>query len=318
MTSTSVSPSWQLVNVTNSGAVFQWEAKNDLVGTLQATGNAPEFDFSLNDGSPISIVISSEDDFTGLTELDLWNGESGVGSFITQIDLANAVNLERFLPRYSQLSSLDISNNTLLTELLIRGKRQLSGQALNTSNNPLLTTLWIDGTGISQVDLSSNPLLTYVRMDDANLSSKVLDQALIDLDSHGLSGGTLLIANQLTGQTITTASAQAYANLIAKNWTIDVLAPGAAKEEVSKVAIIPNPIISGDSEVSFKANFTGTVTVKLYNINGQIIGTMYTGELQKDMTTTCSFDLNTLDGGLYFAVFDFGDEVVKEKIVILK
>ena len=315
MTTTSVSSAWQLVNVNNSGNVFQWTASNSLIGVLEETANAPEFNFGLNDGRPIDIVINSSDDFVGLTELDLWNGESGQGSFITQIDVTNAPNLEILNPRYSQLTSLDVSQNVKLKELIIRGKRQLNNLALNTSNNPELNTLWIDGTGINAVDLSNNPLLIEVKMDDAALTSSVLDQVLIDLDNHGLSNGNLVIANQITGQSITVASAQAYQNLIDKNWTIDVEAPVANKEVVSKVTIIPNPVTTSGNSFSFKTDYQGLAKVKLYNSTGQFIGELYSGEVLKDEQVYTTFGSNSLSSGLYYAVFDFGSKSVRKKII---
>jgi hypothetical protein len=311
-----VSPSWQLVNVNNSGDVFQWKASNTLIGTLQVTANAPVFDFSLNDGSPIDIVINSTDDFVGLTELDLWNGESGIGSFITEIDVTHAVNLEILNPRYSQLSSLDVSQNVKLKELVIRGKRQLNDQALNTSNNPELNTLWIDATGINAVDLSNNPLLIDIRMYDANLTSVVLDQVLIDLDNHGLSNGNLMIANQITGQGITVAAAQAYQNLIDKNWSIDVEAPMANKEEVSKVTVIPNPVSTSGNNLSFRTDYEGSVNVRLYNTTGQLIGMLYSGEVHTNEQVSMTFEIDNLKNGLYFAVFDLGSNTVRKKIIV--
>ena len=61
MTTTSSNSIWQLARVTNSGILFEWEASNSLIGTLTATGNAPEFNFSSNDGSPIYITVASLD-----------------------------------------------------------------------------------------------------------------------------------------------------------------------------------------------------------------------------------------------------------------
>ena len=76
MTTTTATNSWRLGRVTNSGAVFQWQANNDLI-SLSATENNPTFDFSANDGRAINITITSTDNFSGLTELDLSNAGSG-------------------------------------------------------------------------------------------------------------------------------------------------------------------------------------------------------------------------------------------------
>ena len=237
MTSTSSNAIWQLDRVTNSGLTFEWEASNALIGTQIFTGNAPVFDFSANDGSEINITVTSADNFSGLTQLDLYNTAGGESSFITEIDISNAINLTTFAPNRSTLTSIDVSQNTALQRLFIIGNRQVPDQALNTSNNTQLFSIRIDGSGINSVDLSNNPLLTNVQLNNARLTTSVMDQVLIDLDGHGLSGGSLQIADQTTGESISANALTAYNNLIAKGWTIDVAAP---------VALIPDLRVSGN------------------------------------------------------------------------
>ena len=178
MTSTSSNAIWQLARVTNSGLAFEWEASNSLIGTLTATGNAPLFDFSSNDGSQINITVTSPDEFIGLTQLDLNNIAGGESSFITYIDISSALNLTTFAPVNSSLTGIDVSQNLTLQRLFIVGNRQVPDQSLNTSNNAQLFSLRIDGTGINSVDLSNNPLLTNVQLNNARLTSSVLDQSI--------------------------------------------------------------------------------------------------------------------------------------------
>jgi hypothetical protein len=317
MTTTSVSQAWQLVNVTNSGAVLQWEATNDLIGTISETGNAPEFNFGLNDGRPIQITITSSDDFIGLTQFDLWNDEPGVGSKVTDLNVNNAISLAYLNTRYSPLTGLDVSNNTALTQLILRGRRQLDDQALITTNNPQLAYLQIDGTGINAVDLSSNPLLLDVRLYDARLTSSVLDQVLIDLDNHGLSGGNLQIADQTTGQSITSASSAAYASLIGKGWTIDVAAPTENKIITSKVSIYPNPV-SSEVNISFKTMSGGATKIELFNSMGQKLRTLFYDAIEKNKEVIIECDINQIDTGLYYAIITNGNEIFKEKFLIIK
>jgi hypothetical protein len=158
-------------------------------------------------------------------------------------------------------------------------------------------------------------MLIELKMNDARLTSDVLDQVLIDLDNHGLSNGNLIIADQTTGQNITIASAQAYQNLIGKGWTIDVEAPTATKEEASKVTIIPNPVAVDVNTFSFKTSYEGKATVRLYNTMGQLIGEVYSGEVYKDEQVNTTFGSSDLSAGLYYAIFDFGSKTIRKKII---
>ena len=220
LTTTSSSNAWSPFIVVNSGATLEWEATNGLIGTLTQSVDDPTFDFSANDGSPITITITGSDGFVGLSRLDLWN-DNGVGSEIATIDLSKATNLDRLSTRINNLTTLDVSENTVLTELIVRNNDLLA--ALDISTNTQLDLIQANSTIISAISLVNNPLLVDVRLYNMELTSVILDQILIDLDNHGLSNGDLQIRNNAEG--LTSASLTAYNNLIAKGWTIDVAAP---------------------------------------------------------------------------------------------
>ena len=195
MTTTTGTPAWRLGRVTNSGDLLKWQAENNLI-SISVTENNPTFNFSANDGGLINITISSTDNFIGLKELDLRNVASSDQSKITAIDISKAVYLTTFSANLSSLMSIDVTQNTALQRLFIIGNRQIPDQALNTSANTELTYLRIDGSGINSVDLSNNTLLTTVQLNNARLTSDVLDQLLIDLDNHGNYDGQLQIRGQ--------------------------------------------------------------------------------------------------------------------------
>ena len=229
-------------------------ATNGIFAGQVVNANDPTFDFSSNDGSPIEVTVTSSDGFIGLTQLDFLT-DFPTGGLITNIDLSNATALTLLNTRYNSLQQLDVSQNTALTDLIIRGNRQFTDYAFNTTSNTQLTFIFADNTRINSFDFANNPLLTNVQIYDARLTSAVLDQVLIDLDNHGLSGGNLEIRNQTTGQSITFNSLIAYNNLIAKGWTIDVPAPAAAPgPEINLVGnglSIPSgntPIVADDTD----------------------------------------------------------------------
>ena len=261
----STSSGWSPTEVQKTGSVLNWKAEGSAIITQEFTINDPTFDFSANDGSEITITISSPDGFTGLSLLYMLS-DYPTGALITDIDLASATALTTLDLRYNQLSSLDLSQNIALDSLTVRGDDQFLNQSFNTTANSQLKIFRADNTGINSVDLSNNPLLTDVRLYDARLTSAVMDQVLIDLDNHGLSNGILQIANQKTGQSITFNSLIAYNNLIAKGWTIDVPAPAAPNTQQitltttsTSAAWSPETVIN--STVPLKWSVSGGVTI---------------------------------------------------------
>ncbi len=262
---TSSSTNWSPQLVTKTGATLHWEATNALIGTLTQDENDPTFDFSANDGSDINITVTSSDGFDGLTALDFWN-DNGTGSDITAIDVSQAKLLTLLNMRYNYLSSLDVSANTELETLNIRGHRQLLGQTLNTSFNTKLTSIQIDVSGINSVDFSNNPLLTSVIIDHARLTTDALNQVLIDLDAHGQTGGNLKVDGNT--KPISSASLTAYNNLIAKGWTIDVPAPVPNIETITLKTTSNNSVWQlgrmkndGGLTLHWKAEFENTGTL---------------------------------------------------------
>ena len=266
ITTTSSNAAWSPQTVTKTGGILTWTATGTgLAGSpIVINANDPTFNFSSNNGSPITIKVTSPDGFVGLTALDFWVAPSG--GIISSVDVTSAAALTLLNTRYNPLASLDVSSNRAMATLILRGNRQLNNQALNTSNNSKLTYLQIDGTGINSVDLANNVLLKDVRLYDARLTSMILDKVLIDLDNHGLSNGNLRIAGQTTGQSITSASFTAYNNLKAKGWTIDVAAP-LADTVIPVVGILNNPtnITENAMTLSWSAG-TDNVAVTNYKI----------------------------------------------------
>ncbi len=94
---------------------------------------------------------------------------------------------------------LDITQNTLLNRLNVRGTGQLTSGVLDISNNPLLTRIEADATVLATLDISNNPLLTDVRVYTAQLPAADLDQLVNDLDGFGVSNGNLEIETMMEG-----------------------------------------------------------------------------------------------------------------------
>ena len=99
---------------------------------------------------------------------------------VTSIDLTNLVDLFKLYAHNNQLTSLDISQNTKLELLIVNG---VNGHywdgtvglgptnnisSLDTSNNPLLTYLHIAGNAISSFDFTNNTLLESIYVNAQN------------------------------------------------------------------------------------------------------------------------------------------------------
>ena len=69
----------------------------------------------------------------------------------------------------NQLTSLDVSNNTALTQLNCVGNHQLT--SLDVSNNTALTQLSCGLTKLTSLDVSNNTALTYLNCSDNKLTS---------------------------------------------------------------------------------------------------------------------------------------------------
>jgi len=304
---TSSSNQWRLDRFYNYGATLLWEATGSF-GTIsknQDNTEAPTFDFSGNiNNDPIEVTITSHEAFDALTQINLNNEAFGTlqNSLITDIDISNAAKLGSFAPSYSSLTIIDISNNPDLYRVLIHGDvRQLNGQTLNTDSNPSVNHILIEKTGIVSVDFSNNPLLETVHLQDASLTSSVLDQVLITLDNNGLNnppqppdGPNIKLANQTTGDGLTSVSLAAYTNLINKGWTIDVGPPsGIAGVEINITG--NNTSIPGDG--SNTPNTIDNTDFGAVAENGTIVNTFTIHSLgDTDLNLTGAPDLVAITG----------------------
>ena len=221
MTTTSSLAAWSLATVTKSGDPLTWTATGASIAPQVSNANVPLFDFSANDGSDINITVTSTDGFSGLTGLIF----GGSADLISTIDVSEATALEVLNMRFQLLASIDLTQNTELTELYLSGSQQLTSGTLDISNNTQLETLWLDLSQLTAIDVSSNTLLTDVRLQGTSLNSVVLDQLVIDLDTHGESNGNLQING--TPKSLTYVAYEAYNNLIDRGWSIDASSPPA-------------------------------------------------------------------------------------------
>ena len=120
------------------------------------------------------------------------------GNQLTTLDLSNNTALTELHCSGNQLTSLDVSKNTALTVLYCSNNQLTS---LDVSNNPALTDLYCNYNQLTSLDLSNNIALTYLYCSNNQLTSlymgkcktlKSLDCNENQLTSLDLSGYTEL------------------------------------------------------------------------------------------------------------------------------
>ena len=102
------------------------------------------------------------EDFTALTSLYCYFNN------LTSLDLSSNTLLTMVHSTYNQLASINVSENTLLTNLYL-DNNQLS--SIDVSQNTLLVELFTHTNPISNLDVSSNTLLTTLKCNSNQLTS---------------------------------------------------------------------------------------------------------------------------------------------------
>jgi len=98
-------------------------------------------------------------------------------------------------------------------------------------------------------------------------------------------------------------------------------APGVTieptKEDVANVGITPNPAVD---QVNFKftASLTANATIEVYDMTGNLIGTVYNGKVVYGTEYTTSFDVSRLPNGIYFVQYTNGLQTKTEKLIVAK
>ena len=223
---------WQINFLNSGGLPLQWEATGSSITTQTGTGNNPQFDFSANDGSPITITITSDDDFDfttvllapgrDITSIDLSNAEELVtlempSNLLTTIDVSNNVNLVRLELNNNDLTTINLANNLNLeefdasfNELSTVDVTGLTGlEFLDVSNNELVS-----------IDLTNNNLLQQINLDFNLLPTNIIGDIIIEVDGYGTGGFGYILS--LTGNPgdIPANSIPSLNNLLGRSWIV--------------------------------------------------------------------------------------------------
>lgn len=233
LTTTSNSINWS-VNFTNSGGLaLNWVAQGDGLPTdIVATGNNPNFDFSPNDGRPITVTITSNDNFNFVTNClapsrdissvnisnlhNLQTLELG-GNNIATIDISSNIELEHLELNNNDLTLIDLSSNKDLEELDV-SFNSLSNVNINGLTN--LDFIDLSDNQLTNINLSQNSNLNQLNFRHNLLSTQWITRILADVDAFGTGGfGSVLSLIGNPGE-ISIEAMESVENLIARNWVI--------------------------------------------------------------------------------------------------
>jgi len=152
---------------------------------------------------------------SNLTSLKIENNNS-----LTSLDVSGL----------SNLPSLEINSNTSLTSLDVTGliNATLLRVYDNTSLTSLigltdltnLTSLFVYYTSLTSLDITGLSNLIYLQARENPFGGTGYDNLLIELDTNGTSGGTFAAGGSTFNRT--SASNDAFANLIDKGWSLDM------------------------------------------------------------------------------------------------
>lgn len=221
LSTTSNSSTWQADSLTKTGAAVTWYAENGVYDSI--VGDTPTFNLSENLGLVDFTIFES----TNITELYIDN--QGVTTFnasnnpgltdldfrdnaLTSFDTTNCTGLSTLNVAGNLLATLDVSTNTSLLDFRCNSNNL---SALDVSTNTLLVTFECNNNNLTNLDITNNTALLNVKCEGNPLVSGDIDNILIQLDTNGLSNGTLDLP---LGRTA--ASDAALTSLQGKGWVV--------------------------------------------------------------------------------------------------
>ena len=79
----------------------------------------------------------------------------------------------------------------------------------------------------------------------------------------------------------------------------------------------PNPF-NPSTKVQFTIPENGNVRLRVYNVLGQEVATLFEGAAEAGNLYTANFDASRMASGLYFSVLEFGNQRITHKMLMTK
>lgn len=90
-----------------------------------------------------------------------------------------------------------------------------------------------------------------------------------------------------------------------------------APSEVSNLKVYPNPVVSGNSTISYQIEKISAITLALYDINGKMVKEFYSGT-QSPGNYSKTLDLSHVASGVYFVKGNVNGKAAVQKMLIVK
>jgi hypothetical protein len=174
---------------------------------------------------------------------------------------------------------------------------------LGTSVQQQTGVLWVLTTDLAVSGTRSYSIPNLTVSGGTSGSAQVCALALLSQK-----GGTDTVADlRLGGNNVACATVQYSAtNSVGEELTVNKLT----------ASVYPNPV-SNEGTISFQTHTSGNVTVKILDITGREVATVFEGT--KDAGShTVNFDASALKAGVYFYQLSVGESVITNKIVVSK
>lgn len=145
------------LNLSSRTPLFLLSVADNNISSLNVTGNTGLTTLYTYLNSNLT-VITGLNTCTAMNVLQVWNCNL-VGATFDISALTNLIVLQ--ISGNSNLSTLDVTNNTILRELYCQDDNL---STLDVTNNPELTVLWANGNNLSTLNLTNNTKLTSLKI----------------------------------------------------------------------------------------------------------------------------------------------------------
>lgn len=199
----------ETVDVTDYPLLLYLDISNNNLTLVDITKNSKLTYFYCNDNNLLSLNVSEN---PMLQELYCQDNQ------LISLDVSENIGLYKLICNSNQLSTLDVSNLTLLNTLNFASN---SISSIDLTHNTNLNTLIAYGNNITALNLVSSSNLTELNLNDNYLTSGSINTILTSLDSYGNSNGYVFLGGYNNSYP-TLDGIEAYNNLIAKGWNIQI------------------------------------------------------------------------------------------------
>jgi hypothetical protein len=87
------------------------------------------------------------------------------------------------------------------------------------------------------------------------------------------------------------------------------------EQTITGLSVFPNPFINKASFI-FKVPESGQITLRVYDMNGKLVSTLFNGMAEKGMTEKVDWNADKLPAGIYVSRLQTASENIQKKIVL--